>query len=114
MEPQGRTSVYHAVGKRKAVTMKTMTKRDAFSSPIAIFGGIGMIQQVASVGDALAFLDRWPVNDNFEPRIAAHLICLSALDGDFAPDAARQAFNEFADAAGILIDEAATEPALAA
>lgn len=83
----------------------TTLKADQFEAPITVLGSVGVVQTIAGLCQALDFLDAWPVNANFETRIAAHLICLSAIDRELPAEAARQAFEAFADDAGILMAE---------
>lgn len=83
---------------------------DVFDRPVFVRSGKFTIPEIASIGDAVDFLDEWPQqlrDRNYEEVKRA---CLSALDGTPSLNAARNDFAKWAKAADIL-EELSSVPA---
>ncbi|WP_063827810.1 DUF982 domain-containing protein [Mesorhizobium loti] len=76
-----------------------------FSRPVHVFVGLGFPHAVSSVQEARQVLDEW--TGRHSPKYAATLaLCQSALARKDDVEAARIAFEAFAQAHGILAPEA--------
>jgi hypothetical protein len=81
-----------------------MVGRTWFHPEVAILLGrdrrnVNSLEQAAEI----LMSDRWPVHGRMCERAAVKLI--QALEGEAAPDEARQAFRDAAEEAGILIGD---------
>ena len=61
-----------------------------FDSPVFVKGGSFTIVEIASLRDAIDFLDEWPVELQDVPYDAIRRACYSALDGAHPLSRARQ------------------------
>jgi hypothetical protein len=75
-----------------------------FDSPVFVKGGSFTIVEIASLRDAIDFLDEWPVELQDVPYDAIRRACYSALDGAHPLNSARDNFAKWAKAANILED----------
>lgn len=73
-----------------------------FGSPVFVRTGEQLIQEVASIHDALDFLDEWPENLRGPIYETALRACYRAHDGLVPVEVARSAFQGFAKSARIL------------
>lgn len=82
----------------------------AFGKPIYLKDGKYLIREIASVEDAIYFLEEWPD----EKRDALHDIalktCFLAHDGHKPAKVARDAMRAFGAKKGILVKEPAVQP----
>ncbi|MER8440414.1 DUF982 domain-containing protein [Mesorhizobium sp. M1312] len=77
---------------------------EAFSSPVFVKRATYIVQEIASLADAIDFLNEWP-EDRRDPIHEATLrACYDAYDGRKPVSAARNAFFGFAKRAAILED----------
>jgi hypothetical protein len=72
-----------------------------FSRPVSIFVGLGFAHDVGSVGAAFELLNDWPFRRRGPVHEEAMDTCRAALACECDDEAARQAFEAFAQAAGI-------------
>lgn len=77
---------------------------EVFSSPIFVKRGTYIVQEIASLADAIDFLDDWPEDHRDLIHETALRACYDAHDGHKPVSAARNAFRGFAKRAGILED----------
>jgi hypothetical protein len=99
-----------------AKTLESMERREdkmddrAFGKPIYLKDGKYLIREIASVEDAIYFLEEWPD----EKRDALHDIalktCFLAHDGHKPAKVARDAMRAFGAKKGILVKEPAVQP----
>jgi hypothetical protein len=75
-----------------------------FDSPVFVKDGNSLIQEVACLEDALAFLYDWPKHRRGPIYRTALRACQSAFEGASATSVARQAFSSFAKSCDILED----------
>jgi hypothetical protein len=77
-----------------------------FENPVFVESGPFTIREIASVNDALDFLDEWP--DELRDLVfqTIHSTCLAAHDGRYPVAAAREAFAKWARRANIAADDA--------
>ena len=75
-----------------------------FDSPVFVKGGSFTIVEIASLRDAIDFLDEWPIELQDVPYDAIRRACYSALDGTHPLGSARDNFAKWAKAANILED----------
>ncbi len=83
-----------------------------FIEPVPVISGLGVVQMIASVGEAYAFLSDMPGRSRNADHEVALLACRAALKGDIEPDTAYAIFRTFAHRCGILAPDLA--PAIAA
>ncbi|UCI32004.1 DUF982 domain-containing protein [Mesorhizobium sp. B4-1-4] len=77
---------------------------EAFSSPIFVKRATYIIQEIASVADAIDFLNEWPEACRDLIHETALRACYEAHDGRKPLSAARNAFLGFAKRVAILED----------
>ncbi|MEQ1954672.1 DUF982 domain-containing protein [Mesorhizobium sp. CN2-181] len=77
---------------------------DAFSSPVFVKRATYMVQEIASLADAVDFLNEWPEDCRDLIHEAALWACYDAYDGRKPVSAARNVFFGFAKRAAILED----------
>ncbi|RWG17191.1 MAG: DUF982 domain-containing protein [Mesorhizobium sp.] len=75
-----------------------------FSSPIFVKRAAYIVQEIASLADAIDFLNDWPEQQKHHTHEAALKTCYDAYDGHKPVSAAHQAFLDFAKSAAILED----------
>ncbi|MBX3582893.1 MAG: DUF982 domain-containing protein [Rhizobiaceae bacterium] len=75
-----------------------------FEKPIFVKAEEGLIEEIATLDDALDFLDEWPKNRRGVVYETARRACCRAFDRDYPLSAAREAFRGFAKWARILED----------
>jgi hypothetical protein len=76
-----------------------------FNQPVSVILGLGFPRTIETVLDAYDVLLEWNGIPDLDYHAAIDL-CVKAIQGDAAPDDAREAFERFADNRGILSDEA--------
>lgn len=79
-----------------------------FETPVAVIGADVREHVIASVKDAIEFLEEWPVYRRNMLYEAAKRLCHSAHDGLCPPEAARAAFAKWTKLEQIAADEAPT------
>ncbi|CCV11640.1 DUF982 domain-containing protein [Mesorhizobium sp. STM 4661] len=77
---------------------------EAFSSPIFVKRATYIVQEIASLADAIDFLDEWPEDRRDLIHDTALRVCYDAFDGRKPISAARDAFCEFAQRFAMLED----------
>ncbi|UVK35650.1 DUF982 domain-containing protein (plasmid) [Mesorhizobium sp. AR10] len=77
---------------------------EAFSSPVFVKRATYIVQEIASLADAIDFLNEWPEDRRDVIHEAALRTCYDAYDGRKPGSAARNAFFGFAKRAAILED----------
>lgn len=77
---------------------------EAFSSPIFVKRATYIVQEIASLADAIDFLEEWPEDCRNIIHETALKACYDAYDGRKPLSAARQAFQGFAKRVAILED----------
>ena len=82
----------------------------SFSSPVFVRTGPEFIQEIASLNDALDFLDEWPEELRGPVYETALRACCRAHDGHIPVSVGRDAFAGFAKSARILEDITAPLP----
>ncbi|BCG83351.1 DUF982 domain-containing protein [Mesorhizobium sp. 113-3-3] len=87
---------------------------DAFSSPIFVNLATHIVQEIASLADALDFLNEWPEDRRDGVYQTALRACYDAYEGRNPVCAARNAFFGFAKRAAILEDATSAMQWLAA
>jgi hypothetical protein len=87
---------------------------EVFSSPIFVKRGTYIVQEIASLADAIDFLDECPQDRKDLIHETALRACHDAHDGHKPVSAARNAFLGFAKRAGILEDPTAAMQWIAA
>ncbi|TKT75081.1 DUF982 domain-containing protein [Aquamicrobium sp. LC103] len=80
-----------------------------FETPVEVYIGLGFPRQVESAREAYEVLMEWPRERRGPAHGAAIEACFAAMGGKHDAESARNAFETFAVARGIL-----AEPALAA
>ncbi|MFD2051908.1 DUF982 domain-containing protein [Mesorhizobium calcicola] len=75
-----------------------------FSSPIFVRRATYIVQEIASLADAIDFLNDWPEDQSDRLHQTALRACYDACDGQKPVSAARHAFLDFAKRAAILED----------
>jgi hypothetical protein len=75
-----------------------------FDSPVFVKGGSFTIIEIASLRDAIDFLEEWPVELQNVPYETILRACYSALDGSHPLSSARDNFAKWAKAVNILED----------
>lgn len=75
-----------------------------FDRPVFVKGGSFTIIEIASLHDAIDFLDEWPAELQDVPYETIRRACYSALDGGHPLGSARDNFAKWAKAANILED----------
>ena len=75
-----------------------------FDSSVFVKDGRFTIAEIASIADALDFLDEWPIELQDILYQTTKRICHSAHDDRYPLDAARNAFAQWAKSANILED----------
>lgn len=78
-----------------------------FESPVFVKDGNFTILEIASLGDAIDFLNECPVELPDVPYETIRRACYSALDGSYPLNSARDNFAKWAKATNILEDVAA-------
>ncbi|MBN9034283.1 MAG: DUF982 domain-containing protein [Rhizobiales bacterium] len=81
-----------------------------FDSPVFVKDGSFTIVEIASIRDAIDFLEEWPVELQDVPYETISRACYSALDGSYPLSSARDNFVKWAKAANIL-EELSSVPA---
>ncbi|GLS35124.1 hypothetical protein GCM10010869_07120 [Mesorhizobium tianshanense] len=87
---------------------------EAFRSPVFVKRATYIVQEIASLADAIDFLNEWPENRRDLIHEAALKACYDAYDGRKPVSAARNAFFGFAKRAAILEDATSAMQWLAA
>ncbi|TIP18505.1 DUF982 domain-containing protein [Mesorhizobium sp.] len=77
---------------------------EAFSSPLFVRRAAYIVQEIASLADAIDFLNEWPQDRRDLIHGTALRTCYDAYDGRKPVSAARNAFFGFARRAAILED----------
>jgi hypothetical protein len=90
--------------------MEELMEDKSFGNPVFVRTGERLVQEIASVHDALDFLDEWPENLRGSIYETALRACYRAHDGLFAVGVARSAFEGFAKSARILEEVSAPLP----
>ncbi|PSJ56290.1 DUF982 domain-containing protein [Pseudaminobacter soli (ex Li et al. 2025)] len=75
-----------------------------FDSPVFVKSGKNLVQEIASLEDALEFLYEWPKWRRGTIYVTALKACQRAFDSDYPLSAARDAFVRFAKEKGIFED----------
>ncbi|BAV52939.1 hypothetical protein MLTONO_p0469 (plasmid) [Mesorhizobium loti] len=75
-----------------------------FSSPIFVKRAAYIVQEIATLADAIDFLNDWPEEQKDQIHEAALKACCGAYNGHKPLSAAHQAFLDFARSATILED----------
>lgn len=75
------------------------------SPTIWIKGGEFSLRDIASVPDAVDFLEEWPLDKRDPFFYLAENALQGAINGSIPIDQARDAFETFCDEAGILAEE---------
>jgi hypothetical protein len=73
-----------------------------FSRPVSIFIGLGLAHDITGARQAFELLNDWPSGGRVAAYVAAIDACRAALACECDDETARQAFEAFARAAGIL------------
>jgi Protein of unknown function (DUF982). len=81
-----------------------------FDRPVYLKGGKYVIQEIASVIDAIDFLEEWPERERDTLHDVALKTCLMAHDGLKPLKAARDAIRAFGKKKGILEKAPAVQP----
>ncbi|UVK35545.1 DUF982 domain-containing protein (plasmid) [Mesorhizobium sp. AR10] len=87
---------------------------EAFSSPLFVKRAAYIVQEIASLADAVDFLNEWPEDRRDLVHEAALRACYDAYDGRKPVSAARNAFFGFAKRVAILEDASSAMQWLAA
>ncbi|CAN7742594.1 DUF982 domain-containing protein [Mesorhizobium sp. LjNodule214] len=87
---------------------------EAFSSPLFVKRAAYIVQEIASLADAIDFLNEWPEDRRDLAHDAALRACYDAHAGGELVKAARNAFLGFAKQAAILEDATSAMKWLAA
>lgn len=83
---------------------------NAFTKPVYLKDGKYVVREIASVLDAIDYLEEWAARDRDVLHEAALRTCIMAHDGLKPPKAARDAIRGFALKKGILEKEPAVKP----
>jgi len=81
-----------------------------FDRPVFVKDGTSLIQEIASLEDALEFLYEWPKKRRGPIYETALRACQRAFDSDYPRSAARDAFAGFAKSVTILEEVSAPLP----
>jgi hypothetical protein len=82
-----------------------------FDEYVTIKAGKGQRQNISSARQASEWLlYKWPTEEDTDKAWRARKACLEALQGKIETAAARQAFRDAAEEAGILISDAVRVP----
>lgn len=84
-----------------------------FSRPLFVRAGKYIVQEIATIGDAIDFLSEWPECERDIVHETALRACIEAHDGLKPLDAARNAIRGFARKKGILENPAEAMPWIA-
>ena len=84
-----------------------------FDSPIFVKDGSNIVREIATLEDAIEFLEGWPQPHRDLVHETVQRTCYAAFDGQKPLDVARDAFATFARKADILEDPAAVMPWIA-
>jgi hypothetical protein len=84
-----------------------------FDMPVFVKAEDVTAEEIASLDEALSFLDNWPVHRRGPIYETAYRACQLALKGDYPLERARQSFQSFAKFMRIL-DETPAQVAAAA
>ena len=76
-----------------------------FIEPVPVITGLGVIQEIGSVGEAYVFLSDLPWRHRNVDYEVALLACRAALRGEIEPETAGAIFRVFARKGGILAPE---------
>lgn len=79
-----------------------------FDKPVSVLIGLGFIRTVPTVMAAYELVAEWPGSPRSLVQMAALSACRAALNGESRAENARKAFLDFAEHAGILMDESAS------
>lgn len=85
-----------------------------FSRPLFLRTGKQIVQEIATLGDAIDFLSEWPKRERDVIHETALRACIEARDGLKPLSAARNAIRGFARKKGILENPAEAMPWIAA
>lgn len=77
---------------------------EEFSSPIFVKHTTYIVQEIASLADAVDFLNDWPEDQNDLVHQTALRACHDVYHGHKSVSAAHRAFLDFAESNGILED----------
>lgn len=83
-----------------------MTDR-LFHPPVLVKDSDYLILEIASIGDAIAFLEHWPSRQRDVVHETVLRTCHAAIDGLKPMQVARRAFADFCSKKGMLADMAA-------
>jgi hypothetical protein len=81
-----------------------------FESPIFVKDGSMIVREIATLDDAIEFLNNWPESHRDLIHETAWRVCYEAFDGHKPLSVAHAAFKGFARKAKILEDSAAVLP----
>lgn len=81
-----------------------------FSRPVFVKDGNFIVREIATLDDAIEFLDDWPESQRNLVHQTAWKACCDAFDGHKPLYVARDAFEGFAKRANILEDPASVMP----
>ncbi|RWN65179.1 MAG: DUF982 domain-containing protein [Mesorhizobium sp.] len=87
---------------------------EAFRSPLFVRRATYIVQEIASLPDAIDFLNEWPEDRRDLIHEAALRACYDAFDGRKPVSVAHNAFSSFAKRAAILEDATSAMQWLAA
>ncbi|MER8522714.1 DUF982 domain-containing protein [Mesorhizobium sp. M1338] len=79
-------------------------KAEAFNSPIFVKRSTYIVQEIASLAEAIDLLDEWPQDRRDRAHETALRTCHDAYHGHKPVGAARNALYDFAKQVGILED----------
>ena len=85
-------------------------KTNRFANPVYVAEGPSLIREIASVEDAIDFLEDWPKSMQGPVHNTALKACYRAASGLLPVDGARDAMESFARISRILEDGATMEP----
>ena len=78
----------------------------SFTQPVSVFVGLGFPREVADVLEAYKLLNEWPQSSRGSDHLAALHSCAAVLGGHGTVIHAQRAFEDFANARGVLAPEA--------
>lgn len=76
-----------------------------FAEPVSVLVGLGFSREIANVMSAYEVVSEWPSSHRGPSQLHAMRACRSALNGEIDAEEAREAFVEFAEHSGILVEE---------
>lgn len=85
-------------------------KTNRFTNPVYVAEGPSLIREIASVEDAIDFLEDWPKSMQGPVHNTALKACYRAASGLLPVDGARDAMESFARISRILEDGTTMEP----